>query len=48
MYVGDRLTVSGMVYELNQAVQRAEIKIEVWNQDGRKVVKGSLYVGFLE
>lgn len=48
VYVGDRLTVSGMVYELNQAVQRAEIKIEVWNQDGRKVVKGSLYVGFLE
>ncbi len=48
VYIGDTLTVKGEVKELNESVRQAVIKVEIRNQEGKKVVRGNLYVGFLE
>lgn len=48
VFIGDILTVCGTVKELNDSVQQAVIKVEIKNQYGKKVVRGNLYVGFLE
>lgn len=48
VFLGDVLSVCGRVGELSDSVRQAVIKIEMKNQDGRKVVKGKLKVGFLE
>ena len=48
VYVGDILIVKGIVDELHPSVQRAEIKVEIMNQDEKKVVKGKAEVGFLK
>lgn len=48
VFIGDELTVSGTVKELYDTVRKAVIKVEIRNQDGKKVVKGELHVGFLE
>lgn len=47
IFVGDTLTVIGTVKELNDSVQQAVIKVEMRNQEGQKVVRGNLKVGFL-
>lgn len=47
VFVGDVLTVSGTVKELNDTVQQAVIKVEI-KRNAEKVVRGSLKVGFLE
>lgn len=48
VYVGDTLTVTGTIKELNESVQQAVIRVEIKNQKGEKVIRGSLKVGFLE
>lgn len=48
VYIGDELLVKGIVRELHESVQQAIIKIEITNQDYKKVVRGTLKVGFLE
>lgn len=48
VYIGDTLTVLGTVKELNESVRQAVIKVEIKNQEGKKVVRGNLKVGFLE
>lgn len=48
VFIGDVLNISGTVKELNESVQQAVIKVEIKNQKGKKVVRGNLYVGFLE
>lgn len=48
VYIGDELFVSGTVKELNDSVRQAVIKVEVKNREGEKVIRGKLYVGFLE
>ncbi len=48
VYVGDTLRVNGEVKELNESVRQAVIRVEIRNQAGKKVVRGNLYVGFLE
>ena len=47
VYVGDILTVYGVVDELHESVKRATIKVTIMNQDEVKVVKGKVEVGFL-
>ena len=47
VYVGDILIVKGIVDELHASVKRAVIKVEIQNQDEKKVVKGKVEVGFL-
>ena len=47
VYAGDTLTVKGTVDELHPSVKMAVIKVLIINQDGVKVVKGKINVGFL-
>lgn len=47
VFIGDALTVSGTVKELNDTVQQAVIKVEI-KRNAEKVVRGCLKVGFLE
>lgn len=47
VYVGDILIVKGIVDELHESVKRCSIKVEIQNQDEKKVVKGKVEVGFL-
>ena len=47
VYVGDILIVKGTVNELHESVKRMTVKVEIINQDEKKVVKGKVEVGFL-
>ena len=47
VYVGDTLTVTGIISELHASVKRATIKVTIKNQDDKKVLKGKVDVGFL-
>ena len=46
VYVGDTLTVTGKVAQINDSTRTVEIKALITNQDGKKVVKGKILVGF--
>lgn len=48
VFIGDVLTITGIVTELHQSVQQAEIKIVMINQNNQKVLRGKLKVGFLD
>ena len=48
VYIGDTLTVTGTVDELHPSVQMAVIKALITNQEGKKVVRGKINVGFLQ
>lgn len=48
VYVGDILIVRGVVDELHESVQRMTLKVEIINQDEKKVVKGKVEIGFLK
>lgn len=46
--VGDSLTVTGMVEELNDTVRQIVLKVVVVNQRGEKVLRGKMKVGLLD
>lgn len=46
VYEGDTLTVKGTVEELHEGFRRMKIKAEIRNQDGKKVSRAALTVGF--
>ena len=48
VYVGDVLTVSGVVVEKNESVQRLVIKAKIVNQDGKRISKAEIKVGCLK
>lgn len=48
VYIGDVLTVTGTVKELNASVRQAVIQVRIRNQESKKVLKAILKVGFLE
>lgn len=48
VYVGDRLTVTGKVKELNEALKRVTIKARIRNQNGETVSRAILEVGVSE
>lgn len=48
VYPGDTLTVTGTVKEMNDTVEQVVTKVEIRNQDGVKVVRGTLKTGFLK
>lgn len=48
VYVGDTLTVSGEVTDKNDTFKLLELKVEIKNQDGVKVVKGKMEVSVAE
>ena len=47
VYIGDTLTVTGIVDELHESVKRVGIKVVITNRDNKKVVRGKAEVGFL-
>ena len=47
VYVGDILIIRGVVDELHESVKRMTLKVEVINQDEKKVIKGKVGIGFL-
>ena len=42
VYIGDELTVTGEIVELVESVQRIELKVTITNQDGKKVLRGTM------
>ena len=42
VYIGDELTVIGEITELVESVQRIELKVTITNQDGKKVLRGTM------
>ena len=48
VYVNDILIVKGTVDELHESVKRMTLKVEIINQDEKKVVKGKIEIGFLD
>lgn len=42
VYIGDELTITGEITELVESVQRLELKVTITNQDGKKVLRGSM------
>ncbi|WP_033152146.1 MaoC family dehydratase [Pseudobutyrivibrio ruminis] len=42
VYIGDELTVTGEIVELVESVQRLELKVTITNQDGKKVLRGTM------
>ncbi len=48
VYVGDVLIVRGIVDEMHESVRRVSVKVEIINQDEKKVVKGKVEIGFLK
>ena len=45
IYIGDTLTVTGAVKELNSTFQEVEVKATVTNQRGEKVIRGGYKAG---
>lgn len=48
VFIGDKLLVSGVISELNDCVKQIVLKVTITNQDGKKVVKGTMKLGTLE
>ncbi len=46
-YVDDRLTVHGKVSHINEAYRVIELKASITNQDGKRISKAKLQIGFL-
>jgi len=47
VYVGDVLTVSGVVAEKNEAVRRLVVKAKIVDQNGKRISKAEIKVGCL-
>lgn len=48
VYIGDVLYISGEVMEINDTVNQIVLKVEIKNQNGEKVLRGKMKVGFLD
>lgn len=48
VYIGDRLTISGVISELHDSVQQAVIKVKIANQNQELVCKAKIKVGVLD
>ncbi len=48
VFIGDRLTVQGTVEKVNSRFGQVEIKVQIFNQDGTKVVRGKLKAGVID
>lgn len=46
VYVGDELTVQGTIIALNDTVKQIEMKVDIRNQSGVRVLRGKMKVGF--
>ncbi len=48
VYPGDELTVTGTVSEINKDFGFFDMKVEIRNASGEKVLRGKMQIGFLE
>lgn len=48
VYIGDKLIISGVVKEKNDILKRSTIHAKVVNQEGKRVSKAVIMVGFYE
>ena len=48
VYIGDVLSISGDVTEINDTVNQIVLKVEIKNQNDEKVLRGKMKVGFLD
>lgn len=48
VYIGDEITVKGKITEMFQSVKQAVIKVEMYNQNNEKILRGKLKVGVLD
>ena len=48
VYIGDLLNISGEVVEIHETVGQIVLKVEIKNQNGEKVLRGKMKVGFLD
>jgi len=48
VYIGDSLTIKGVVTEKNMGLRRIEISAKIVNQSGKKISKAKIMVGCLE
>ncbi|MCG7499642.1 MaoC family dehydratase [Vibrio sp. Of7-15] len=48
VYIGDELTISGEVVEVNEGLKRISIKAYIVNQHGQKVSKATIKAGVFE
>jgi 3-hydroxybutyryl-CoA dehydratase len=48
VYVGDELTVSGIVKEMDERFHCFWMKVEIHNQKNEKVLRGSMQIGIIE
>ena len=47
VYIGDKLTITGEVVEINETVQRFELKVTIVNQENKKVLRGQMTIGVI-
>ena len=47
VFVGEVLTIKGIVKEIYESVKQAIIKVDIMNIDDEKVVSGLVYVCFV-
>lgn len=47
VYVGDELTISGKVSEMDERFQILKLKVTITNQKSEKVCKGTMQIGIL-
>ena len=48
VFIGDHLRIKGVVFELDVRFRCFRMKVSITNQDGKKVVRGSMKVGVRE
>lgn len=48
VFVGDKLTIVGKVVDNNEIFKVISVRVEIFNQDMEKVVRGTMKVGFLD
>ena len=48
VFIGDVLTVSGRVFEVNETFREITVKYSITNQDGKKVTRGIYKAGLAE
>ena len=47
VYIGDELTISGTVSDIDEKFKVFTMKVSAVNQDNEKVIRGSMRIGFL-
>lgn len=48
VFEGDVLTIKGTIIEVNETFKRLVLKVVIANQNGQKVLRGTMKVGVLE